>query len=466
MSQVMGSQVPSSREAALAASFPKNFLWGAVTASYQIEGAAHEDGRGLSIWDTFAATPGKTFQGETGDVATDHYHLWRQDVALMAELNLNAYRFSIAWPRILPEGRGTVNEMGLDFYERLVDALLAKNIKPFATLYHWDLPLALQQQGGWVNRDTAFAFADYAEIVAKRLGDRVAAWITLNEPWCVAYLGYGVGAHAPGTHDKQSAVNAAHHLLLAHGLAVSRLRGYIAPAAQVGITLNFSPIYPADERPETMRDVARADTFNNRWFLDPIARGSYPDNLFSELGAAPPPVQEGDFAAITAPIDFLGVNNYSRSVVRGKAIPSHADESERVAPVPSACYTEMGWEICPQSFTELLVRLHRDYALPALYVTENGAAFVDCWNGADRVSDPRRVEYLRAYIGALSQAIANGVPVRGYFVWSLLDNYEWAFGYSKRFGIVYVDYPTQRRIIKDSGRWYADLIAAYRRRWK
>jgi beta-glucosidase len=460
------SQLLSSADATLAASFPKNFLWGAATASYQIEGATREDGRGLSIWDAFAATPSKTYKGETGDIATNHYHLWPQDVALMTDLHLSAYRFSIAWPRILPEGRGTVNTTGLDFYERLVDALLARGIQPFATLYHWDLPLALQDEGGWLNRDTAYAFADYVEVVLKRLGDRVAAWITHNEPWCTAYLGYGVGAHAPGIRDKQAAVNAAHHVLLSHGLAVPRIRAHKAPAAQVGITLNFTPVYPADDRSETIRDVARADAFTNRWFLDPIARGSYPDQFFAELGTAPPPIQEGDLAIIAVPIDFLGVNNYSRSIVRGEAVPPPADECTRVAPVPSACYTEMAWEICPQSFTDLLVRLHRDYAIPTLYVTENGAAFVDHWNGGDRVSDPRRVEYLRDYIGALAQALAQGLPVRGYFVWSLLDNYEWAEGYSKRFGVVYVDYPTQRRIIKDSGRWYADFIAAYRQRWQ
>lgn len=466
MSRPLSSQFLSPTDATLVASFPEHFLWGAATASYQIEGATQEDGRGMSIWDAFAATPGKTYKGESGDIATDHYHLWRQDVALMTDLHLSAYRFSIAWPRILPEGRGTVNTRGLDFYERLVDALVANGIQPFATLYHWDLPLALQNEGGWVNRDTAYAFADYAEIVVKRLGDRVAGWITLNEPWCSAYLGYGIGVHAPGIADKQAAANAAHHLLLSHGLAVPRLRAHKVPTAQVGITLNFTPVYPADDRPETMRDVARADAFANRWFLDPIARGNYPDNFFAELGVAPPAIQDGDLASIAVPIDFLGVNNYSRSIVRGEATPPPADECKRVAPVPSACYTEMAWEIAPQSFTDLLVRLHRDYALPALYVTENGAAFVDLWNGGDRVSDPQRVEYLRAYIGALSQAIAQGAPVRGYFVWSLLDNYEWAEGYSKRFGIVYVDYPNQRRIIKDSGRWYADFLAEYRRRWK
>src|SRR5579885_633196 len=302
----------------LAAAFPPGFLWGSATASYQVEGATHEDGRSLSIWDQFAATPGKTFQGDTGDIADDHYHRMPQDVALMAELGLGAYRFSLAWPRILPQGRGLVNSPGLDFYDRLVDTLLAHGIKPFATLYHWDLPIALEEEGGWVNRDTAYAFAEYAEVTARRLGDRVEAWITLNEPWCSAFLGYGIGVHAPGLQNRQAAFDAGHNLLLAHGLAVPRIRASIRPGAQVGITLNFTPQYAADERPETLHAIERADAFSNRWFLDPIYRGSYPDNLFSSFQVNPPSVQEGDFAIISAPIDFLGVNYYSRSLMQSK----------------------------------------------------------------------------------------------------------------------------------------------------
>jgi beta-glucosidase len=461
----------------LAAAFPPGFLWGSATASYQIEGATHEDGRSLSIWDQFAATPGKTFQGDTGDIADDHYHRMPQDVALMAELGLGAYRFSLAWPRILPQGRGKVNSPGLDFYDRLVDTLLAHGIKPFATLYHWDLPIALEEKGGWVNRDTAYAFAEYAEVTARRLGDRVEAWITLNEPWCSAFLGYGIGVHAPGLQNRQAAFDAGHNLLLAHGLAVPRIRASIRPGAQVGITLNFTPQYAADERPETLRAIERADAFSNRWFLDPIYRGSYPDNLFSGFQVNPPPVQEGDFAIITAPIDFLGVNYYSRSLMQSKLTSGssgsenhensesgeHHEGAEAVRPVPGSIYTEMGWEVYPQGLSDLLVRLHREYAIPALYVTENGAAFADQWNGEDHVSDPLRVEYLHAHIQAQARAIAAGVPLRGYFVWSLLDNFEWGEGYSKRFGIVYVDYPTQRRILKDSALWYKDFIAAYHR---
>lgn len=445
----------------IAAAFPANFVWGAATAAYQIEGAGQVDGRGSSIWDAFAAIPGKVYQGDNGDIATDHYHRVKEDVELISQLGLQAYRFSVAWPRIFPEGRGAVNSKGLDFYERLVDALLAKGISPYATLYHWDLPLALE--GGWLNRDTAYAYADYAEVVAKRLGDRITGWITLNEPWCIAYLGYGIGIHAPGEQNRQSAINAGHHTLLAHGLSVPRLRAHSAPTTQVGITLNLTHVYPSDKRPETLRDMVRADNFVNRWFLDPLYHGRYPEEFFAQMELNPPSIQEGDFAAISVPTDFLGVNNYSRFLVRGKSALPLADGCDGVAPVPGACYTDMGWEIYPQGLRDLLIRLHHEYHVPAIYVTENGAAFKDYWNGNGYVNDPRRVSFLRKYIQAASEAFEQGVPLKGYFVWSLMDNYEWAEGYSKRFGIVYVDYPTQRRIIKDSGYWYAQLISAYQR---
>ncbi len=452
----------------VASVFPADFLWGAATSSYQIEGAAHEDGRGLSIWDQFAAIPGKVYQGENGDVAADHYHRMPEDVALMAELGLNAYRFSIAWPRILPQGTGTVNGRGLDFYDRLVDTLLARGITPLATLYHWDLPLALHAKGGWLNRDTAFAFADYADVVARRLGDRVDRWVTLNEPWCSAYLGYENGKHAPGIRDKQSAYIAAHHLLLAHGLALPHLRAHTPQSAQLGITLNLTPIYAANELPETLRAVEWADKMNNRWLLDPIFRGNYPEGLFADAGVSPPPIQDGDLDIIATPIDLLGVNNYSRSLIRAHVGQNGAGDDtikryEHVALVAGSLYTEMGWEVYPRALTDVLVRVHRDYAPRGIAVTENGAAFADQWDGSDHVSDPQRVHYLREHIRALEQALAQGVPLRGYFVWSLLDNFEWAEGYSKRFGIVYIDYPTQRRIVKDSGRWYAAFIAAQHR---
>ena len=449
-------------ETDLARRFPRHFLWGAATASYQIEGAVHEDGRGSSIWDDFANTPGKTYQGHNGEVAADHYHRIAEDTDLMAQLGLGAYRFSIAWPRILPEGRGTINSAGLDFYDRLVDALLAKGIVPFATLYHWDLPSSLEREGGWLNRTTASAFAEYAEIVTRRLGDRVASWITLNEPWCSAYLGYGIGVHAPGLSDRQAAIDAAHHLLLGHGLAVPRMRAHLPSTAQVGITLVLNQIYGADERAETLRDVELANEFSNGWFLDPIYRGTYPERFFEHMALNPPPIQQGDLDSISAPLDFLGVNNYSRILVRGTRTQPLADQFESVSPIPNACYTDMGWEIYPNGLRDVLVNVGRNYPVGKLYVTENGAAFPDAWDGGDTVSDPRRVDYLRAYITGCAEAVEQGAPLSGYFVWSLMDNFEWSEGYAKRFGLVYIDYPTQRRVIKESGRWYAALLKAFR----
>jgi beta-glucosidase len=453
-----------------AAIFPPNFLWGAATSAYQIEGAVHEDGRAPSMWDRFAAVPGATYQGQTGEIAADHYHRMEEDVALMAELNLSAYRFSLSWPRILPQGTGAVNERGLDFYDRLVDALLARGIQPLATLYHWDLPLTLQDRGGWLVRDTAYAFAEYAGVVARRLGDRVHWWLTQNEPWCTAYLGYALGIHAPGLRDKQLAINAGHHALLAHGLAVPSLRAHLSSQAQVGIALDFYPVYPADARPETQFGVERADTFRNRWFLDPLFLDRYPDDLFSDQGMVPPPMGDDDFSIISTPIDFLGVNYYSRMLVRGRtgsatgmeqAMP--ADSYEAVERIPGASYTEMGWEVFPDGLANILTRIHREYAPKALVVTESGAAFDDQWDGNNHVQDLRRVDYLRAHIETVAQVMRQGVPIKGYIVWSFLDNFEWSQGYQKRFGLVYVDYPTQRRIIKDSGRWYASFVASQQR---
>ena len=456
-------------DTALANAFPPGFLWGVATSAYQIEGATHEDGRGTSIWDQFAATPGKTFQGQTGDIAADHYHHMQDDVALMAELGLGAYRFSIAWPRVLPEGTGAVNTPGLDFYDRLVDALLAKGIAPLPTLYHWDLPLPLHARGGWLNRETAYAFADYAEVVARRLGDRVDWWLTHNEPWCSAFLGYGIGVHAPGIRSAQSACIAAHHILLSQGLALPRLRAHARPAAQLGIALNLYPAYPADDRPQTQQAVERADAFANRWFLEPLFRGSYPEGFFASMGVSAPPIQEGDLALIATPVDFLGVNYYSRKVVRApegaEAVnPFNPNGFAEIESLPGATYTLMGagWEIYPGGLTDMLLRVQRDYAPRAIMVTENGAAFEDRWDGDGHVSDQQRLNYVRAHIQALAEAQARGVPLRGYLLWSLLDNFEWGEGYSKRFGVVYVDYATQRRIVKESGRWYAAFIAAQR----
>ncbi|HVU65704.1 MAG TPA: GH1 family beta-glucosidase [Ktedonobacteraceae bacterium] len=445
----------SGEEIDLPGSFPANFVWGAATASYQVEGAANEDGRAPSIWDMFSATPGKVHNGDTGDIAIDQYHRYLEDIELARSLGLSAYRFSVSWSRVLPQGTGTVNEAGLDYYDRLVDALLARGIQPVTTLYHWDLPLALYEKGGWVNRDTAYAYADYAEIVARRLGDRVTMWKTHNEPWCVAYLGYGVGEHAPGHQEWPVVGTVAHHVLLSHGLAVPRVRAHMRPDAQIGITLNFTPGYAADEQPATLARVEQARR-EDRWFTDPLFRGVYPEGLFADLNTDPPPIKDGDMAIISTPIDFLGVNNYTRTVFRASADGSRG---EVLDPVPGSLYTDMHWEVYPTALRNLLVWLNQEYAPKALYVTENGAAFPDTWDGSsDVINDPLRTAYLHDHIEAVSQAMEQGVPVKGYFVWSLMDNFEWAYGYSKRFGIIYVDYPTQRRILKDSAHWYANLI--------
>ena len=436
----------------LASIFPAEFVWGAATASYQIEGAATEDGRGESIWDRFSATPGKVRTGDTGLVACDFYHRYREDIALVRELGLDAFRFSIAWPRILPEGRGRVNQAGLDFYDRVVDELLANDIEPFVTLYHWDLPQALEDQGGWASRETVDAFCEYAQVVAARLGDRVGRWITHNEPQVASWAGYGSGGHAPGRRSKSDATAAAHHLLLSHGRAVEILRAAV-PNATVGITLNLYSVQ-ADSDDESAAEVARRiDGGDNRWFLDPIFRGEYPADVLELLGDAEPPVEEGDLASISTPLDFLGVNNYSRLVIGGGGKPLRNS---------NAVYTDMDWEVYPDGLYEVLIRLRDEYAVPTIYVTENGAAFGDIRGHDGEVLDPERQDYLEGYIRAVGRAVQAGVPVSGYFVWSFLDNFEWAHGYSKRFGIVYVDYPTLERVPKGSFHWYGDLIRRHR----
>jgi beta-glucosidase len=434
-------------------SFPPDFIWGAATASYQIEGAAHEDGRGESVWDRFCATHGKVRNGDSGDIACDFYHRYRDDVALMSELGIDAFRFSIAWPRVLPTGRGEINESGLDFYDRLVDELLAHEIEPFVTLFHWDTPQALETAGGWPVRATAEAFVEYTEAVVGRLGDRVRHWTTHNEPWVHAWIGYAWGEHAPGRASEADAVSAAHHLLLAHGWAVEVIRRDV-PDARVGITLNLSHVYPASNAPEDEAAAWQVDGEGNRWLLDPIFRGSYPADLLQRNETVAPFVRDGDLEAMSAPLDFLGVNNYFRFVVSAGA---DGPRMERDSDAPR---TDMGWEVYPDGLNHLLVRVARDYAPPAIYVTENGAAFGDVRVHDGRVHDPERTEYLQSYIAAVSRAVADGAPVKGYFVWSLLDNFEWAHGYSKRFGIVYVDYPTLERVPKDSFYWYRDFIAS------
>jgi len=436
-----------------ARTFPPDFVWGAATASYQIEGAVHEDGRSESIWDRFAHTPGKVRNDETGDVACDFYHRYRADVALMRELGIDAFRFSIAWPRVIPEPRGAVNEKGLDFYDRLVDELLANGVEPCATLYHWDLPQAIEDEGGWTSRDIVEVFVEYVEPVVDRLGDRVKRWITHNEPWVVAWLGYGFGKHAPGRASREDAVRATHHLLLSHGRAVEVIRREVSDA-EVGITLNLGHVEPATPSDADRAAAREADGFGNRLYLDPLYRAEYPADVLERLGPAAPPVEDGDMELIAIETDFLGVNTYARSVV--EAGPDGRPVHQRV---PGSVYTAMDWEVYPDALQKLLVRVRDDYAPPAIYVTENGAAFDDVRDHEGRVRDPERQAYIAGHIASVGGAIDQGVPVKGYFVWSLLDNFEWAHGYSKRFGLVYVDYPTLARVPKDSFYWYRDFIA-------
>jgi beta-glucosidase len=438
--------------------FPPDFVWGVATAAYQIEGAAAVDGRGECIWDRFSAMPGKVRNGESGAVAADSYHRYGEDIALMRALGVDAYRFSISWPRIVPGGRGGVSAAGLDHYDRLVDALLEAGITPFATLYHWDLPQALEEEGGWTSRATAEAFVDYVEAVAGRLGDRVRAWATHNEPYCSAWLGYGTGSKAPGRARLDDAVAAMHHILLSHGWAVDALRR-ATKDADVGIVIDSWPVHPATLEAADVLAARQVDAQRNRWVFEPLLRGSYPVDLLDAFSPVTPPVRDGDMAVIAAEIDFLGVNNYSRTIVR--ASPEDG-RPETVRPPSDAPVTDMGWEIYPDGLHEVLTRLHREYAAPPLYVTENGAAFGDVRGHDGAVHDPERIAYLDAYIRSVGRAIADDVPVRGYFAWSLLDNFEWEQGYWRRFGLVYVDYPTLERVRKDSFAWYRGLIASAR----
>jgi beta-glucosidase len=446
------------------ASFPRGFLWGTATSSYQIEGATGEDGRGESIWDRFCARPGAIGDGSSGAVACDHYRLWRDDIALMRELGVHAYRFSIAWPRIAPDGR-RIEPRGLDFYDRLVDGLLAAGIEPWATLYHWDLPQALEDRGGWTARATAHAFVDYADACARRLGDRVRGFITHNEPWCAAILGYREGVHAPGRREWPAALAAAHHLLLSHGWAVPVLRHH-APRVPVGITLNLAPVHAAS-RSVADGDARRwLDGHFNRWFLDPLYGRGYPDDMVRDYvrdgalpSAQPPWVEAGDLDAIATPTDFLGVNYYYRQVARSDRVHEVDNAPPTLERAPRSEWTEMDWEVYPEGLWELLVRLHLDYAPAKLYVTENGASWSDGPDADGRIHDARRTAYLRDHFLQARRAIEDGVPLAGYFVWSLLDNFEWQHGYAQRFGIVWVDLATQRRTLKDSALWYRDAIA-------
>jgi beta-glucosidase len=437
--------------------FPQGFIWGAATAAHQIEGAWDEDGKGESIWDRFSHTPGKITNGDTGDVACDHYHRWREDVALMKELGLDAYRFSIAWPRVLPVGRGNVNQAGLDFYGQLVDALLEVGIEPFVTLYHWDLPQMLQDEGGWPVRSTAEAFVEYADLASRTLGDRVKQWMTLNEPFVSSLIGYLEGRHAPGHTDLDETLAAAHHLLLAHGWAVPVIRRN-SPEAQVGIVLNLGGQVPASPSAADRAAAWQRDGAINRWFLDPLSARGYPADIVQHYGRPMDFVQADDLDTIAVPLDFLGVNYYSRGIARSDAVSEAENAPRTVFPNPER--TEMGWEVYPEGLYEILGRVHFDYHFPALYVAENGAAYPDQLGPDGQVDDPSRVAFLKNHLAAAARAIAAGVPLRGYFTWSLLDNFEWSYGYSKRFGLIYVDYQTQRRVLKSSAHWYRRVIAA------
>lgn len=435
--------------------FPEDMVWGAATASYQIEGAWDEDGKGESIWDRFSHTPGKIVDGSTGDVACDHYHRYREDIGLMKKIGLNGYRFSISWPRIFPEGVGRVNPAGLAFYDSLVDGLLEAGIEPFPTLYHWDLPQKLQDDGGWANRDIVEKFRDYAVSVVNHLGDRVKNWIVFNEPPVFVYLGYQLSMHAPGLSDAALTMAAAHHVNLALGVTLKALRES-GKAERVGTTYNLMPPHPASDSDEDKAAADRWDQAYNRWFVDPILLGTYPEEMRRRFEPLMDCVKPGDMAMMRQPLDFMGLNIYSRwVVVNDPGFPTL--EARGIVP-EGVETTSMGWEIYPESIYEMLVRLKQDYGDPVIYVTENGAAFDDIVDADGNVNDERRIDYLERYLEQVARAADEGVRVKGYFVWTLMDNFEWAYGFTKRFGIVYTDYATQERILKKSAHWYADTI--------
>ncbi len=442
--------------------FPENFLWGAATASYQIEGAWNKHGKGESTWDRFSHTPGKIRNNDTGDVADDHYRLWKKDIGLMKKIGLEAYRFSIAWPRILPTGHGKINQKGLDFYSKLVDGLLEANIVPFVTLNHWDLPQKLEEQGGWPVRSTAEAFIEYTDVITRTLGDRVRNWITHNEPAVVAWMGYGSGIHAPGLKDYKLGIRAAHHLLLSHGQAVPVIRGN-SPNAEVGITLNIAwGMSGSNSRLD--RDAARWDDGEwFRWFADPVYGRGYPSDKiadYTKMGILPDGmdfVQPGDMDIIAAPTDFIGLNYYFRTVFRADG-PENDLQTVFAQPKTPEHWTEMGWENYPEGFLGVLGRVYFNYQPCKLYITENGASYSTPPDEKGEVHDEHRTNYLRAHFAAMHRAIQAGVPLAGYFLWSLMDNFEWSRGYSQRFGLIWVDYETQKRILKDSAKWYKKVI--------
>ncbi len=445
--------------------FPAGFRWGAATASYQIEGAVREGGRGKSVWDTFSHTEGKVARGETGDVACDHYHRVESDVKMMADLGLKTYRFSIAWSRILPDGRGKVNGEGLEWYHRLVELLLEHGITPCATLFHWDLPQGLEDIGGFRNRDTVSWFADYAALMARELGDRVTMWSTFNEPWCYASLGHVAGYHAPGLTDPKAGVTVAHHEQLAHGLAVQAMRSE-RDGLELGIVINPSNVRSEGSPAAEPDDMRKIDAIHNRWWFDSVLNGAYPEDLLDDFGPLADAIQHGDLAQIAQPLDWMGINYYFDILVRGLRPDDTGGDRMRSYPTVSRTaeadrrpvHTDMGWPITPEGFTELLVRLHTDYPnMPPIYITENGCAYDDPVVEG-RCADPRRIEYLDLHLRAVKDAIDEGVDVRGYYQWSLMDNFEWALGYAKRFGLVHVDFESLERTPRDSALWYREVI--------
>lgn len=438
------------------ADFPPDFRWGCSTSSYQIEGAVDEGGRGESIWDRFCRGPGRIRDGSSGAVACDHYHRWPEDLDIARDLGVNAYRFSIAWPRIRPLGRGAVNAQGLDFYSRLVDGMLERGLEPWATLYHWDLPQALQGGGGWLRREVVDDFVDYADVVTRHLGDRIKHWITHNEPWCTAFLGHHEGCHAPGIQHFGAALQVCHHLLLSHGRAVPVIRSNV-PGAKVGITLSLHPIQPASPSPEDAQAAARHDGLRNRWFLDPLAGRGYPAEILALLRLAAPRIEPGDLQAIAAATDFLGINYYFPERVADAPGAGHL--SARVVEQPGVERTAFGWEVSPRGMVDLLERVQRDYAPAHVFLTENGSTYDDIVLPDGRVDDVQRRSYLARHLAAARDARAAGVPLEGYFAWSLLDNFEWAEGYTRRFGLTHVDYSTQQRTLKASGLWYQQFLS-------
>ncbi|MFC7441556.1 GH1 family beta-glucosidase [Laceyella putida] len=445
--------------------FPKDFLWGVATSAAQIEGGAWADGKGESIWDRFCRIPGKVKNGDRLDVACDHYHLFSQDVRLLKELQVNTYRFSVSWPRIFPAGAGSPNQKGLDFYKRLIEACLENGIQPSLTIYHWDLPQALQDKGGWVNRDMVDYFLEYALTLFRELGDVVSMWTTHNEPWVISYLGYGNGIHAPGYANVPLFLKVAHHLLLSHGKTVKAFRNDGPKDGKVGLTLNMSPCYPVDEQAENKQAARIYDGFLNRWFIDPVVKGAYPQDMTALYERTLPIpfdyIQEEDMQMINEPIDFIGINYYSPTTLRADPLADGPFPFLGVEPVAtSGPVTDMGegWEINPDGLKDLLLRLHRDYQGLPIYVHENGAAYDDQVEADGSIQDRKRIQYLRSHILACQEALQAGVPLKGYYVWSLMDNFEWAFGYDKRFGIVHVDFETLKRTPKQSFYWYRQLI--------